>query len=300
MSRKTINVAFTSDDWRGVALSNFSLSPFVLDEVSQASVEGFIQGIKFPPGHPAREQAFTSWAREAKACGKGADRQFVYWGEARIEFGSDAHHRLVERALRARFAQNEGLCRVLASTRGLEILHHTGEEREPAQTSMPADLFCRILSDIRDALPASDRLPVSGQSPESGDLAERILEQTTDALIYADREGRIVRWNQAASRLFGFAPEEALGASLDLIIPEHLRAAHWAGYNVALTSGRMKLEGRPTLTRGLKKDGRKCYVEMTFALVLDGAGQGMGSVAMARDVTQRVESERAARKTQAG
>ncbi len=288
MTRKTINVAFTSDDWRGVALSNFSLSPFELDGVPLASVEGFIQGIKFPPGHPSRAQAFMSSAWEAKACGKGADKRFAYWGEARIEFGSGAHHRLVERALRARFAQNEGLCRLLASTRDLDILHQTGEGPEPERTSLPAALFCRILSDIRDA------------AAEPVDLAERIVAQTTDALIYADRQGRIVRWNEAAGRLFGFSPEEALGASLDLIIPEHLRAAHWAGYDAALSSGRMKLEGRPTLTRGLRKDGGKCYVEMTFALVRDDAGAAIGSVAMARDVTERVETERAARKAQGG
>jgi|GEM_PF-191329 len=288
MTPKTINVAFTSDDWRGVALSNFSLSPFELDGVPLASVEGFIQGIKFPPGHPSRAQAFVSSAWEAKACGKGADKQFAYWGEARIEFGSGAHHRLVERALRARFAQNEGLRRLLASTRGLDIRHQTGEGPEPERTSLPAALFCRILSDIR----ASEADP--------RDLAERIVAQTTDALIYADRQGRIVRWNEAAGRLFGFSPEEALGASLDLIIPEHLRAAHWAGFDAALDSGRMKLAGRPTLTRGLKKDGGKCYVEMTFALVRDDAGAAIGSVAMARDVTERVEAERAARKSQGG
>lgn len=288
MTRKTINVAFTSDDWRGVALSNFSLSPFELDGVPLASVEGFIQGIKFPPGHPARERAFASSAWEAKACGKGADKRHAYWGEARIDFGSDEHHRLVERALRARFAQNEGLRRVLRSTRDLEILHQTGEpEPEPEKTSMPAALFCRILTDIREA------------AAEPGDLAERIVEQTTDALIYADRAGRITRWNQAACRLFGFSREKALGASLDLIIPEHLRAAHWAGYDAALASGRTKLEGRPTLTRGVCGDGRKLYVEMTFALVKDETGAAIGSVAMARDVTERVERERAARKAQA-
>ncbi|WP_366140705.1 PAS domain S-box protein [uncultured Castellaniella sp.] len=286
MTRKTINVAFTSDDWRGVALSNFTLSPFELDGVPLASVEGFIQGIKFPPGHPAREQAFVSSAWEAKACGEGADKRFAYWDEASVEFGSDAHHRLVERALRARFDQNEGLRRVLQSTRGLDILHQTGEGPEPDRTSLPAALFCRILSDIREA----------SASPQ--DLAERIVEQTTDALIYADRPGRIVRWNQAASRLFGFSRDEALGASLDLIIPEHLRAAHWAGYNAALASGRMKLDGRPTLTRGAKKDGGKCYVEMTFALVKNEQGDAIGSVAMARDVTARIEAERAARKAQ--
>lgn len=126
-------------------------------------------------------------------------------------------------------------------------------------------------------------------------LAEWIIEQVSDALIYADREGRIVRWNLAAGELFGHGANDALGHSLDLIIPPHLRAAHWAGYDLAIANGTTKLHGRPTLTRAAHKDGRKLYVEMTFALVKDADGHAIGSVAMARDVTARVEKERAAR-----
>lgn len=126
-------------------------------------------------------------------------------------------------------------------------------------------------------------------------LAEWILEQTTDALIYIDRQGAIARWNAAAARLFGFSAEEAIGRSVDLIIPEHLRAAHWAGFDKAVAAGTTRLAGRPSLTRAVRKDGGKLYVEMTFALVKDDAGQVVGSVAIARDVTERVERERAAR-----
>jgi len=126
-------------------------------------------------------------------------------------------------------------------------------------------------------------------------LSELILEQVADALIYADREGRIQRWNPAASVLFGYSADEALGASLDIIIPEHLRGPHWAGFHAAIEKGSLKLHGRPTLTRAVRKDGSKRYVEMTFALVVEG-GVAMGSVAMARDVTERVEKERAGRK----
>lgn len=129
---------------------------------------------------------------------------------------------------------------------------------------------------------------------DSPALAEWIIEQVSDALIYADSAGNIVRWNQAACRLFGYSAAEALGGSLDLIIPERLRAAHWAGFDAAIETGRMKLQGHPTLTRAQHKDGRKLYVEMTFALVKDPVGLAIGSVAMARDVTERVAKERAA------
>jgi PAS domain S-box-containing protein len=116
-----------------------------------------------------------------------------------------------------------------------------------------------------------------------GQLAEWIVEQTTDALIYADPEGKIVRWNGASTTLFGFTAEEALGSSLDLIIPERLRAAHWAGFDRAMASGTTRLSGKPTLTRALRKDGARLYVQMTFAVVKDDEGSVVGSVAMARE-----------------
>lgn len=114
-------------------------------------------------------------------------------------------------------------------------------------------------------------------------LAEWIIAQTTDALIYSDREGKIVRWNAAATTLFGFSAAEALGSSLNLIIPERLRAAHWAGFDRAMASGATRLSGKPTLTRALRKDGARLYVEMTFAVVKDDAGAVIGSVAIARE-----------------
>ncbi|WP_246175381.1 PAS domain S-box protein [Bradyrhizobium paxllaeri] len=102
----------------------------------------------------------------------------------------------------------------------------------------------------------------------------------------------IIRWNRACIALFGFAAEEALGQSLDLIIPGHLRAAHWNGFDAAMTKSTLKLQGRPTLTRALHKSGRRLYVEMTFAIVKgDDGGEALGSIAMARDVTERVERE---------
>jgi PAS domain S-box-containing protein len=122
-------------------------------------------------------------------------------------------------------------------------------------------------------------------------LDQSILEQIADAVIYADDKGTIRRWNHAAAGLFGYSAAEALGQNLDLIIPEHLRAVHWRGFEAAITNGVMKLQGRPTVTRAKHQTGRKLYIEMTFALV---KGQAGGAVAVARDVTQRIEQQRAA------
>jgi PAS domain S-box-containing protein len=128
------------------------------------------------------------------------------------------------------------------------------------------------------------------------DLAPAILEQAADAVIFANVDGVIRLWNAAAATLFGFSKEEALGQSLDLIVPERLRAAHWAGFRRAIESGTTRLEGRATVTRAVSKSGNALYVEMSFALVKDAAGEVAGSVAVARDVTRRYEEERARRK----
>jgi PAS domain S-box-containing protein len=140
------------------------------------------------------------------------------------------------------------------------------------------------------AAPRKEGEPVEDMSS----LAESILEQIADAVIYADDSGTIMRWNRAAAALFGYSAPEALGQNLDLIIPEHLRAAHWLGFEAAMTNGVMKLQGRPTLTRATHQTGRKTYVEMTFALVNGHAGgTALGAVAVARDAAGRVEQQRA-------
>ena len=81
-------------------------------------------------------------------------------------------------------------------------------------------------------------------------LCSAILEQSADAIIYADREGIIRRWNLAAERLFGFAAGQAVGQSLDLIIPERLRAPHWAGYHRAIAAGQTRHAGGTCTRRG--------------------------------------------------
>ena len=126
---------------------------------------------------------------------------------------------------------------------------------------------------------------------ESLALAESILDKMSDAVIYADVSGTIWRWNRAATALFGYNAAEAIGEKLDLIIPEHLRAAHWRGFEAAMTSGAMKLQGRPTVTRAQHQSGRKLYIEMSFALVKEGSVI-RGAVAVARDVTERIEQQR--------
>jgi PAS domain S-box-containing protein len=128
------------------------------------------------------------------------------------------------------------------------------------------------------------------------ELALAIIEQSADALIFADAAGVIRIWNAAATGIFGFSADEAIGRSLDLIIPEHLRQAHWSGFRRAIESGVTRLGGRATITRAMHKAGNRLYVEMSFAIVRGSEGTIVGSVAIARDATARYEEERARRK----
>lgn len=129
----------------------------------------------------------------------------------------------------------------------------------------------------------------------SGALAAHLLREMADALIYADRQGIIRAWNPASEALFGHAAAAALGQSLDLIIPEALRPAHWRGFEKALAAGTTRSGRRPALTRALHANGQNLYVEMSFALVRDDSGEVIGSVAVARDATERHQAERALR-----
>jgi len=131
---------------------------------------------------------------------------------------------------------------------------------------------------------------IMSQSAQS-DIHRLIIEQIADAIIHSDSEGIIRVWNAAAMEIFGYTKDEAIGQSLDLIIPERLRAAHWAGFNRAMERGMTQHAGRATVTRALTRDGGSVFVEMSFAVVTDGDGKAMGSVAMARDVTKRHRAE---------
>lgn len=141
---------------------------------------------------------------------------------------------------------------------------------------------------------------MSNDSSANAPTDAAILEQMAEAVIYSNKDGNIERWNAAAAAIFGFEASEAIGQNLDLIVPEHLRKAHWRGFEAAMAAGKTRLNGRATMTRGLHKTGQKLYLEMSFALVCGSDGTATGSVAVARDVTERVEREKAAQQAAPG
>lgn len=110
-----------------------------------------------------------------------------------------------------------------------------------------------------------------------------VVEQAPDAIIFADLEGMIQVWNQAAADLFGFPPDEAIGLSLDIIIPEHLRHAHWKGFGQAVAIGHTKHGRRALKTRANHKDGQRLYVSLAFSVVNDRDGKVIGAMATARE-----------------
>ena len=125
----------------------------------------------------------------------------------------------------------------------------------------------------------------SDGSPPS--LFQLIVEQAPDAMIYADREGVVRIWNLGAEAAFGYTAGEVLGKSMDVIIPERFRRAHWDGFRRALETGQTKYAGRVLTTRAVHKDGSKRYVDLSFGMVKDEAGIVTGVLAIARDCTER-------------
>ncbi len=126
----------------------------------------------------------------------------------------------------------------------------------------------------------------------TGRLSEALLASPSDAIVATDREGRIVFWNPGAERIFGFAASEAIGQSLDLIIPENLRARHWEGFRHTMETGTSRYgHGDLLSVPGLNKDGRRISVEFTIVMLRDRE-QITGIVAVMRDVTKRFEELR--------
>jgi PAS domain S-box-containing protein len=128
-------------------------------------------------------------------------------------------------------------------------------------------------------------------------LAQAILSTSADAIVGADKDGIIVFWNPGAERIFGYASAEAVGHSLDIIIPERLRARHWDGYHRVMQGGESRYgHGDILAVPALRKDGTQISIEFTIAPLRNGAHALVGLVAIMRDVTARFEETRALKK----
>ncbi len=122
-------------------------------------------------------------------------------------------------------------------------------------------------------------------------LCRAIVDAIPDAVILADREGIIRFWNAGAERLFGYPAAEAVGRSLDIIIPEPLRKRHWEGYFRVMETGATRYGAEPLAVPGIRRDGSRVSLEFTIALLRDEAGV-TGTAAVLRDVTARWTKEK--------
>ncbi|HEV2189529.1 MAG TPA: PAS domain-containing protein [Stellaceae bacterium] len=129
------------------------------------------------------------------------------------------------------------------------------------------------------------------------DFHNRLVAECPDAVIYADAGGCIRFWNAAATRIFRFAENEALGMRLDLIIPERLRARHWEGFDKVMAGEPSRYgEGELLAVPALHKDGRQISVEFTILPLHDELARLIGIAAFLRDATARFEEVRGLRR----
>ncbi|SMF18060.1 transcriptional regulator [Azospirillum oryzae] len=132
-------------------------------------------------------------------------------------------------------------------------------------------------------------------------LGLALLNSPAEAIVYSDREGIIRFWNAGAERVFGFTAEEALGQSLDIIIPERQRQRHWDGYDEVMKSGVSRYGSGDLLSvPATRKDGSRISVEFTIVPLKDADGAMLGMAAVMRDVSARFEELKALRRQAAG
>ena len=123
-------------------------------------------------------------------------------------------------------------------------------------------------------------------------LSHQIVTHTQEAIIFADRDGRIQFWNVGAETLFGYSAAEVIGGSLDVIIPERLQARHQEGYRHVMATGNTQYSQRLLAVPAMHKDGTRLSIEFTVVLIRDITEDLLGVAAIIRDVTARWQREK--------
>ncbi len=139
----------------------------------------------------------------------------------------------------------------------------------------------------------SEGTPISGA--EGAWFARALVEAASEAIVVTDPEGIVRLWNAGAEAMFGYPASEAIGRSLDLIIPEKQRAAHWNGYRKTMATGITRYGDTLLAVPALHRDGHRLSIEFSVALLRDDAGAIAGISAIMREVGKRRAAERALR-----
>jgi PAS domain S-box-containing protein len=127
-------------------------------------------------------------------------------------------------------------------------------------------------------------------------LCRRIVSESRDAIIFADKDGLIRLWNAGAEAMFGYRPAEMEGQGLERIIPEALRAQHNEGFHRAMARGESAYAVSLLTVPALRKDGARISLEFTVTLIKDDAGVVLGAAAIIRDVTARWQRDQKLKK----
>jgi PAS domain S-box-containing protein len=128
--------------------------------------------------------------------------------------------------------------------------------------------------------------------PEHQWLCEKIVDESELAIIFGDKEGKILLWNKGAEEIFGWTASETMGQSMDLIIPEKQRARHWEGYDQVMQTGVSKYGRNLLAVPAQTKDGRRISVEFNISLLRSPEGEIIGAAATMLDVTARWERDK--------
>ena len=123
-------------------------------------------------------------------------------------------------------------------------------------------------------------------------ISQQIIENIPDAVLYVDAKGLIQHWNDSATRIFGYSADEAIGQSLDLIIPEKLQGRHWDGYNKVMESGQSQYGTDLLSVPSTHRDGQRLSVDFCIAMLKDDQGKVEGIAAVMRDMTAQRQKER--------
>ena len=127
-------------------------------------------------------------------------------------------------------------------------------------------------------------------------LLKQLLEYAPDAILISDKNGIIQYWNIGAAHLFGHTSSEAVGQSLDLIIPENLRSRHWEGYTRIMASGDTKYKTNLLSSPGIRKDGTRISLEFSIVLLHDESNLLVGCASIMRDVSEAWKKEKELKK----
>ena len=124
----------------------------------------------------------------------------------------------------------------------------------------------------------------------------KLVESIGDAIVISDAQGIIIYWNPAAERIFGFSKAEALGSTMDFIVPERLRHRHNEGYEHSMQTGTTRYGDKLLTVPALHKSGKPLSIAFTVSMIFDENHKAVAVAAVIRDDTERFTEQRALKK----